>query len=92
MCCLCFRVVGPAVTFKVSPNSQNVTTADVANVAGRFFFFPLLSLALLTLYPCLFLRLHPPLLSNATKEIKDRAIICGSAAHLSPLRATLLRV
>ncbi|KAM3605357.1 uncharacterized protein V6R79_024416 [Siganus canaliculatus] len=26
-------VVGPAVTFKVSPNSQNVSTADVANVA-----------------------------------------------------------
>lgn len=26
-------VVGPAVTFKVSPNPQNVTTADVANVA-----------------------------------------------------------
>ncbi|XP_040911140.1 receptor-type tyrosine-protein phosphatase N2-like [Toxotes jaculatrix] len=26
-------VVGPAVTFKVSPNTQNVTTADVANVA-----------------------------------------------------------
>ncbi|CAJ1072988.1 receptor-type tyrosine-protein phosphatase N2-like [Xyrichtys novacula] len=26
-------VVGPAVTFKVGPNSQNVSTADVANVA-----------------------------------------------------------
>ncbi|XP_076601155.1 receptor-type tyrosine-protein phosphatase N2-like isoform X1 [Chaetodon auriga] len=26
-------VVGPAVTFKVSPNAQNVSTADVANVA-----------------------------------------------------------
>lgn len=26
-------VVGPAVTFKVSPNPQNVTTTDVANVA-----------------------------------------------------------
>ncbi|XP_038573213.1 receptor-type tyrosine-protein phosphatase N2-like [Micropterus salmoides] len=26
-------VVGPAVTFKVSPNPQNVSTADVANVA-----------------------------------------------------------
>nr|XP_046263990.1 receptor-type tyrosine-protein phosphatase N2-like isoform X2 [Scatophagus argus] len=26
-------VVGPAVTFKVSPNTQNVSTADVANVA-----------------------------------------------------------
>uniref|UniRef100_A0AAV2JS96 C2 domain-containing protein n=1 Tax=Knipowitschia caucasica TaxID=637954 RepID=A0AAV2JS96_KNICA len=26
-------VVGPAVTFRVSPNIQNVTTADVANVA-----------------------------------------------------------
>ncbi|KAI4891449.1 hypothetical protein NFI96_025138, partial [Prochilodus magdalenae] len=26
-------VVGPAVTFQVRPNSQNVTTADVANVA-----------------------------------------------------------
>ncbi|KAM6989487.1 receptor-type tyrosine-protein phosphatase N2-like [Tautogolabrus adspersus] len=26
-------VVGPAVTFKVSPNSHNVSTADVANVA-----------------------------------------------------------
>ncbi|XP_076005158.1 receptor-type tyrosine-protein phosphatase N2-like [Genypterus blacodes] len=26
-------VVGPAVTFKVSPNTQNVTTADVANTA-----------------------------------------------------------
>ena len=35
--CLCVfsRVVGPAVTFKVSPNTQNVSTADVANVAGR---------------------------------------------------------
>lgn len=32
--CVC-RVVGPAVTFKVSPNTQNVSTADVANVAGR---------------------------------------------------------
>ncbi|KAF7647619.1 hypothetical protein LDENG_00169020 [Lucifuga dentata] len=29
-------VMGPAVTFKVSPNTRNVTTADVANVAGRF--------------------------------------------------------
>ncbi|XP_078143664.1 receptor-type tyrosine-protein phosphatase N2-like [Centroberyx gerrardi] len=28
-------VVGPAVTFKVRPNTQNVTTADVANVAVR---------------------------------------------------------
>ncbi|XP_027144788.1 receptor-type tyrosine-protein phosphatase N2 [Larimichthys crocea] len=28
-------VVGPAVTFKVSPNSQNVSTADVANVAVK---------------------------------------------------------
>ena len=35
MCVFC-RVVGPAVTFKVSPNTQNVSTADVANVAGRF--------------------------------------------------------
>lgn len=26
-------VVGPAVTFKVGPNAQNITTADVANVA-----------------------------------------------------------
>ncbi|XP_008289310.1 receptor-type tyrosine-protein phosphatase N2-like [Stegastes partitus] len=26
-------VVGPAVTFKVNPNTQNVSTADVANVA-----------------------------------------------------------
>lgn len=36
---VCFfirRVVGPAVTFKVGRNSKNVTTADVANVAGRF--------------------------------------------------------
>uniref|UniRef100_A0AAQ6A104 Protein tyrosine phosphatase receptor type N2 n=1 Tax=Amphiprion ocellaris TaxID=80972 RepID=A0AAQ6A104_AMPOC len=35
--CVCFvfyRVVGPAVTFKVSPNTQNVSTADVANVAA----------------------------------------------------------
>lgn len=29
------RVVGPAVTFKVRPNSQNVSTADVADLAGR---------------------------------------------------------
>ncbi|XP_056149252.1 receptor-type tyrosine-protein phosphatase N2-like [Lampris incognitus] len=28
-------VVGPAVTFKVHPNRQNVTTADVANIAVR---------------------------------------------------------
>ncbi|KAM9790026.1 solute carrier organic anion transporter family member 5A1b [Neosynchiropus ocellatus] len=28
-------VVGPAVTFKVSPNTPNVSTADVANVAVR---------------------------------------------------------
>ncbi|KAM6919191.1 receptor-type tyrosine-protein phosphatase N2-like [Xenentodon cancila] len=28
-------VVGPAVTFKVSPNSQNISTADVANVAVK---------------------------------------------------------
>ncbi|XP_028284078.1 receptor-type tyrosine-protein phosphatase N2-like [Parambassis ranga] len=28
-------VVGPAVTFKVSPNVQNVSTADVANVAVK---------------------------------------------------------
>lgn len=35
--CVFHRVVGPAVTFKVSPNTQNVTTADVANVAGRCF-------------------------------------------------------
>ncbi|XP_030259711.1 receptor-type tyrosine-protein phosphatase N2-like [Sparus aurata] len=28
-------VVGPAVTFKVSPNTQNVSTADVANVAVK---------------------------------------------------------
>lgn len=35
--CVFHRVVGPAVTFKVSPNTQNVTTADVANVAGRYF-------------------------------------------------------
>ncbi|CAB1454157.1 unnamed protein product [Pleuronectes platessa] len=28
-------VVGPAVTFRVSPNAQNVSTTDVANVAGR---------------------------------------------------------
>uniref|UniRef100_A0A669DTJ2 Receptor-type tyrosine-protein phosphatase N2 n=1 Tax=Oreochromis niloticus TaxID=8128 RepID=A0A669DTJ2_ORENI len=34
--CVFHRVVGPAVTFKVSPNAQNVSTADVANVAGRF--------------------------------------------------------
>ncbi|KAK7944634.1 hypothetical protein WMY93_000362 [Mugilogobius chulae] len=27
-------LVGPAVTFKVSPNPQNVSTADVAQVAG----------------------------------------------------------
>uniref|UniRef100_A0A671Z1E4 Receptor-type tyrosine-protein phosphatase N2-like n=1 Tax=Sparus aurata TaxID=8175 RepID=A0A671Z1E4_SPAAU len=35
--CLCVfsRVVGPAVTFKVSPNTQNVSTADVANVAVK---------------------------------------------------------
>uniref|UniRef100_A0A669BPF0 Receptor-type tyrosine-protein phosphatase N2 n=1 Tax=Oreochromis niloticus TaxID=8128 RepID=A0A669BPF0_ORENI len=31
--CVFHRVVGPAVTFKVSPNAQNVSTADVANVA-----------------------------------------------------------
>ncbi|XP_076837653.1 solute carrier organic anion transporter family member 5A1b [Brachyhypopomus gauderio] len=28
-------VIGPAVTFQVRPNAQNVTTADVANVAVR---------------------------------------------------------
>uniref|UniRef100_A0A4W5PEF2 Protein tyrosine phosphatase receptor type N2 n=1 Tax=Hucho hucho TaxID=62062 RepID=A0A4W5PEF2_9TELE len=37
--CVCvflfYRVVGPAVTFRVRPNTQNVSTADVANVAGR---------------------------------------------------------
>lgn len=33
--CVFYRVVGPAVTFKVSPNPQNVSTADVADVAGR---------------------------------------------------------
>uniref|UniRef100_A0A8C7N0X6 Receptor-type tyrosine-protein phosphatase N2 n=1 Tax=Oncorhynchus kisutch TaxID=8019 RepID=A0A8C7N0X6_ONCKI len=39
--CVCFihlffyRVVGPAVTFRVRPNAQNISTADVANVAGR---------------------------------------------------------
>lgn len=32
--CFC-RVVGPAVTFKVKPNPQNVSTADVAHLAGR---------------------------------------------------------
>lgn len=36
--CVFSRVVSPAVTFKVSPNTQNVSTADVANVAGRCFF------------------------------------------------------
>lgn len=30
-----FRVVSPAVTFRVNQNRQNVSTADVANVAGR---------------------------------------------------------
>uniref|UniRef100_A0AAQ6IKA7 Protein tyrosine phosphatase receptor type N2 n=1 Tax=Anabas testudineus TaxID=64144 RepID=A0AAQ6IKA7_ANATE len=35
--CVFHRVVGPAVTFKVRPNAQNISTADVANVAGRFF-------------------------------------------------------
>ncbi|KAM9323433.1 receptor-type tyrosine-protein phosphatase N2-like [Pholidichthys leucotaenia] len=30
-----FTVVGPAVTFKVDPNAQNVSTADVANVAVK---------------------------------------------------------
>ncbi|KAJ4937294.1 hypothetical protein JOQ06_001873 [Pogonophryne albipinna] len=29
------EVVGPAVTFKVSPNRQNVSTTDVANVAEK---------------------------------------------------------
>uniref|UniRef100_A0A669FAM7 Receptor-type tyrosine-protein phosphatase N2 n=1 Tax=Oreochromis niloticus TaxID=8128 RepID=A0A669FAM7_ORENI len=33
--CVFHRVVGPAVTFKVSPNAQNVSTADVANVAEK---------------------------------------------------------
>lgn len=33
--CVFYRVVGPAVTFKVSPNPQNVSTADVVDVAGR---------------------------------------------------------
>uniref|UniRef100_A0A674P4H1 Receptor-type tyrosine-protein phosphatase N2-like n=1 Tax=Takifugu rubripes TaxID=31033 RepID=A0A674P4H1_TAKRU len=33
--CVC-RVKGPAVTFSVRPNPQNVSTADVANVAGRW--------------------------------------------------------
>uniref|UniRef100_A0A3P8ZST7 Protein tyrosine phosphatase receptor type N2 n=1 Tax=Esox lucius TaxID=8010 RepID=A0A3P8ZST7_ESOLU len=37
--CVCvYRVVGPAVTFRVRPNTQNVSTADVANVAGRLEF------------------------------------------------------
>uniref|UniRef100_A0A668AGZ1 Protein tyrosine phosphatase receptor type N2 n=1 Tax=Myripristis murdjan TaxID=586833 RepID=A0A668AGZ1_9TELE len=32
--CVCafYRVVGPAVTFQVLPNTQNVTTADVVNI------------------------------------------------------------
>lgn len=34
--CVFHRVVGPAVTFKVRPNTQNISTTDVANVAGRF--------------------------------------------------------
>lgn len=35
--CVCFvcSVVTPAVTFQVRPNAQNVSTADVANVAGK---------------------------------------------------------
>lgn len=34
--CVCvYSVVGPAVTFKVNPNAHNVSTADVASVAGR---------------------------------------------------------
>ncbi|KAK1878860.1 Receptor-type tyrosine-protein phosphatase N2 [Dissostichus eleginoides] len=32
--CYPHSVVGPAVTFKVSPNRQNVSTTDVANVAA----------------------------------------------------------
>lgn len=34
--CVFCSVVGPAVIFQVRPNTQNVSTADVANVAGRF--------------------------------------------------------
>lgn len=35
--CMCFvySVVSPAVTFQVRPNAHNITTADVANVAGK---------------------------------------------------------
>jgi len=29
-----YSVVSPAVTFQVRPNAQNITTTDVANVAG----------------------------------------------------------
>uniref|UniRef100_A0A673ITZ1 Receptor-type tyrosine-protein phosphatase N2-like n=1 Tax=Sinocyclocheilus rhinocerous TaxID=307959 RepID=A0A673ITZ1_9TELE len=32
--CHLYSVVSPAVTFQVRPNAQNITTADVANVAG----------------------------------------------------------
>uniref|UniRef100_A0A8C9W8K5 Protein tyrosine phosphatase receptor type N2 n=1 Tax=Scleropages formosus TaxID=113540 RepID=A0A8C9W8K5_SCLFO len=35
LCLPACRVVSPVVTFKVRPNAQNLTTADVAHVAGR---------------------------------------------------------
>lgn len=34
-CTVSPRVLGPAVTFRVSANVQNVTPADVANTAGK---------------------------------------------------------
>ncbi len=32
--CHLYSIVTPAVTFQVRPNAQNITTTDVANVAG----------------------------------------------------------
>src|SRR4029434_8310420 len=35
---LFYSVLGPAVTFEVRPNARNVSTAELARVAGSFIF------------------------------------------------------
>uniref|UniRef100_A0A8P4GCX7 Receptor-type tyrosine-protein phosphatase N2 n=1 Tax=Dicentrarchus labrax TaxID=13489 RepID=A0A8P4GCX7_DICLA len=37
--CVFYRVVGPAVTFKVSPNTHNVSTTDVKHIINPFYLF-----------------------------------------------------
>lgn len=37
LCVNVCSVVGPAVTFQVRTNDQNITTAAIANVAGKSF-------------------------------------------------------